>query len=74
MKFSLFENDKSTVKDEIILTLIVIVCLAVGILLIVMKPSIGFITQSITAVLGVMLVLAAVMYIPGLIYRFMTNE
>lgn len=74
MKFSFTKNDKSTVMDEIILTVIVLVCLAVGILLIITKPGFGFVSQSMTTVLGVMFVLAAVMYTPGLIYRFMTND
>lgn len=74
MKLSLFKNDKSTVKDEIILSFIVLGFIAAGILLIIARPSFWLIRESDTAVLGMLLTLAGVMYIPGLLYRFMTND
>ena len=61
MKFSLIKNDKSTAKDELLLFLIILVFAAVGITLIVTAPSFWFITS-------------AVMFVPGLIYRIMTND
>lgn len=74
MKFSLFQNDKSTMMDEIILTIMVLGFIGAGIALIVLRPSFWIIEQSHTVVLGVILVMAGVMYTPGLIYRFMTND
>lgn len=74
MKFSLIENDKSTVWDEVILGLIILVCLAVGILLIVLKPSFWVIEESITVVTGAMLVMTGVLFLPSLIYRLFTND
>lgn len=74
MKFSLIKNDKSTAMDELILFLIIAVCLTVGILLIVYKPTFWFIDSSSTTLFGVLITLLGVMYIPGLIYRLFTND
>lgn len=74
MKLSLFTNDRTTVKDEIILSIMVLILLAIGITLIVTRPSFWIIEQHHTIVFGVLLTLVGVMYIPGLIYRFMTND
>ena len=74
MSFSLIKNDKSTVLDEIILALISIGCLAVGILLIVLRPEFWIIEQHITGVTGVMITIVGVMFLPCLIYRLFTNE
>lgn len=74
MKFSLTQNDKSTVWDEVILGLICIVCLAVGILLIVYKPSLWIISSHTMVVTGVMIALVGVMFVPCLIYRLFTND
>lgn len=74
MKFSVTQNDKSTAMDEMILGLISIVCLAVGILLIVFKPSLWIISSTSMVVAGVMIALVGVMFIPCVIYRLMTND
>lgn len=66
MKFSLFKNDKSTARDELVLALMIILCLAAGIALLALPP--------VFRVVGVILILFAVMFIPGLIYRLMTND
>ena len=74
MKFSLTQNDKSTAMDELILGLISIVCLAVGILLIVLKPSVWIISSTSMVVAGVLIALVGVMFVPCVIYRLMTND
>lgn len=74
MKFSLTQNDKSTMMDEVILGLISIVCLAVGILLIVLKPSLWIISSTTMTVAGVMIALVGVMFVPCVIYRLLTND
>ena len=74
MKFSLIKNDKSTAKDELLLFLIILVFAAVGITLIVTAPSFWFITSEFSKTFGVLWVVAAVMFVPGLIYRLMTND
>ena len=74
MKFSLFENDKSTCADEIILGLIVLISAICGILLIVFRPEFLFISLNIMVVIGVMLLIVAIMFLPGLVYRLMTND
>lgn len=73
MKFSLFRNDKTTFKDELVLALIVGVSLAVGILLVVTAPSFWIIQSSTTKVFGVLCIIAGGMLLPGLIYRLCTN-
>lgn len=74
MKFSLFRNDKTTFKDELVLALIVSVSLAVGILLVVTAPSVWIIQSSATKVFGALWIMAGVMFLPGLIYRLFTNK
>lgn len=74
MKFSLIKNDKSTVKDEVMLGFIIIVCLIIGILLIVCRPSFWIIDQSITVVTGVIITVFGLMFVPCLIYRLLTND
>lgn len=74
MKFSLIKNDKSTVVDEVILLLIIVVCLGVGIALIVIKPEFWIVESSTSASFGVLIAMLGIMYIPGLIYRFLHND
>ena len=74
MKLSLFRDDKSTHKDEIVLSVILIACLAAGILLMVFKPSFWIVSGVTTAEVGVVLILFAVMFIPSVIYRFLPDK
>ena len=74
MKFSMFHNDKSTAKDELLLFLFIAVWLVCGILLVVYKPSFFIINQTDSTVFGVLCILIAAMFIPGLIYRLFTND
>lgn len=74
MKFSLFKNDKSTYKDEIILFLIVGISLTVGILLVVFAPSFWIVQSSTTKVFGVLWIIVGIVFFPGLVYRLFTNN
>lgn len=74
MKFSLFKNDKSTVKDEFVLLGIIMICLASGIALFISRPSFWIIGQTFFVGAGVLLILTGVMFIPCLIYRFLNND
>ena len=74
MKLSPFKNDKTTMWDEIIFTVIILIVGAIGLALIIKKPSFWFITGASSASFGVLMVLLTVMFIPGLIYRFATND
>ena len=74
MKFSMVENDKSTYWDEVILALIVVICIGAGVALILTKPSFWIISSTLTTVLGVLIAAIGVMFIPGLIYRLLTND
>lgn len=74
MKFSFIKNDKTTVWDEVILSIIIIVLFTVGITLCVLRPTFWIVEESTIVVLGVLMITMGIMYIPGLIYRLMTNE
>lgn len=74
MKFSLFKNDKSTVKDELLLIVFVAVCLVAGLYLVVEAPTFWLIKESMTKSFGVLWILVAVIFIPSIIYRLFTND
>lgn len=74
MKFSLFKNDKNTARDELILFLFILACLIVGIALVVVRPEFWIISSSLSMSFGIVWILIAIMFIPGLIYRLMTND
>ena len=74
MKLSLFTNDKSTMKDEIILSIITLIFIGIGVALIITRPSFWVIKQNHSVVCGVLFAVTGIMYIPGLIYRFLTND
>lgn len=73
MKHSIFSNDKTTAKDEIIITIFAIICLIIGVMLCITKPSFWIFSSSITTVSGVMLLVIAIMFIPIIIYRLSEN-
>lgn len=74
MKVSLFKNDKTTYKDEVIISIIVALSVLAGLALVLIKPSIGFLTERYTVVFGALLLLFAVMLVPCIFYRLSTND
>lgn len=74
MKFNLFRNDKSTIKDELYLFLFILACIGAGTALVICTPSFWMITATASKAFGVLWILAGVMFVPGLIYRLSTNE
>lgn len=74
MKLSIFSNDKTTAKDEMILSLFTLACMVLGIMLIVYKPTLWIISASNFVVLGVLLLMIAIMFIPCILYRLSTNH
>lgn len=74
MKFSFFKNDKSTAKDEFILIGFILAFFLIGGALIITKPSFWIIDQMMTMSFGILMLLTGVMFIPGLIYRFLDND
>lgn len=74
MKNIFFKNDKSTYKDELCLGLITLVALAIGILLVVFRPSFWIISESTSVCTGVMFLLISIMYFPCIIYRLFENK
>lgn len=74
MKVSLFHNDKSTNKDEIILGVITVIAAIVGIILITLKPSMGFVSEEVFVGFGIALLFLSIMYLPYLIYRLFHND
>ena len=74
MKFSLTKNDKSTAMDEFLLFWLALVILSVGIILVITKPAIGFITASMTVSFGVICIAIFVMFLPCIAWRLATND
>ncbi len=74
MKISFIKNDTTTYKDEIVLSLITLFALVIGVLLVIFRPSFWIISESRSGVLGVLLVLLALMYVPCIIYRLVENN
>lgn len=74
MKFSLFKNDKSTTKDEFLLLGFIVLLILAGTVLLITKPAFWVVDQTAVALLGLILVLTGAMFIPGLIYRFLSND
>lgn len=66
LKFSFIKNDKSTIKDELLLLGFILICLAAGIALLITRPSVWIIDQTFSLGFGIILVLTGVMFIPGL--------
>ncbi len=74
MKFSIVKNDKSTYWDEVILGLMSFGGLAIGIMLIILKPSFWVIDSSLFVVFGVLIAMLGFMFAPCFIYRLLTND
>ena len=74
MKFRLFKNDKSTIKDELQLLFFIVLCFIIGLFLILRAPAIWILKASMTKTFGVLCIMVAEMLTPGLIYRIMTND
>ena len=68
MKVSIFSNDKSTVKDELFLSAYAIICFVIGVILM----TVPFFKSLV--ILGAILAAQAVIFVPCIIYRFMTND
>ena len=73
MKF-LFHNDKSTVRDELFLLLFIVVCIGAGLLFYIFAPQGWIISNSTIKAFGIVWILAGVMFIPGFIYRLLSND
>ena len=74
MELNLMKNDKSTIWDEIIFSVFTLIILALGIVLVVCRPSFWIVNESMTVCFGVIMIMLAAMYIPCIVYRFMTND
>lgn len=74
MKYDLIKNDKSTAKDEVFFSVITLIVLGAGLLLFIIRPALWIIDSSVTMSFGLILIILAIMYIPCIIYRFMTND
>ena len=74
MKFHLIQNDRSTRKDELLLALLIGVWFLCGLLLVLYKPSVWILESAHTTIFGVLCILTAIMFLPVLIYRLLTND
>lgn len=73
MKF-LFHNDKATKKDELFLLMFILISIGAGVLLYIFAPNGWIISNSTIKALGIVWIIAGVMFIPGFIYRLCTND
>lgn len=74
MKLSFVKNDTTTYLDEIWLSLITLIALAIGVLLIIFRPSFWIISESISVCFGVLALMLVLMYTPCIIYRLFENK
>ena len=74
MKFDLLVNDKTTIKDELILLTIIILFLVTGAILCVLQPKIWIIEPWHTFLFGMLLIFSGIVLIPGLVYRLLSND
>lgn len=74
MKDFLFHNDKSTVKDELLLLLFILICIGVGLLFYIFAPNDWVISNSTIKIFGIVWILAGAMFIPGFVYRLFSNN
>lgn len=72
MKISLFSNDKTTCKDEIVLTVITAIVFVISMFLIVKREIFGAFAD-IVCVTGVVMLVFVVMMAVVIAYRFATN-
>lgn len=73
VKLSIFSNDKTIAKDDVVLALIALISLLFGVLLVIFTPSLWLITSNDFIVLGVILIMLAIMFAPCIIYKFTTK-
>ncbi len=73
MRFHLFKNDKTTAWDEVILAVMILISITIGILLIICRPAVLFISSTDSCMFGVLFTLFGIMFLPGLLYRLLTN-
>lgn len=74
MQLNPIKNDKSTAKDELIFSIITLIVIALGVAMIIYRPTLGILDSTITLSFGIILVLLGIMYIPCIIYRLSTND
>ena len=73
MFFSLIKNDRSTAKDEAVLFGLILVFFLAGLALFITAPSFWIVDAVLTKGFGFILIITALILVPGLIYRLMTN-
>jgi len=74
MSVNPIKNDKSTSKDELILSIITLIVIGIGLVLVILRPEVSFIKSNISLGFGIAMLLLGTMYIPCIIYRLMTNS
>ena len=74
MKFSLFKNDRSTAKDELLLLLFILVCIGIGTALVATSPQFWIIDSAFSGSFGILWIITGVLFVPALIYRLAHND
>lgn len=71
---SIFSNDKSTKKDELVIAIFTLLMGVAGVLLVVFKPEFWIIDAASSVIFGVLSIITSVMLVPSIIYRLATNN
>lgn len=71
---SIFSNDKSTKKDELVIAIFILLIGVAGVLLVIFTPEFWIIDAASSQMFGVLCVITSVVLIPSLIYRLATNN
>ena len=74
MSVSFFRNDKGTIKDEIILSIILAIVLVIGIALIAYGEALWVFERPVVVTSGVMCIIFVVMMLPSVVYRFIEDS
>ena len=74
MKHSIFSKNKTTRQEQIFLLLMIVTSLVIGVLLVVCTPNIKLIAHNQLVVLGVILIITGVMFIPSLAWMLFNKD
>lgn len=73
MKF-LFHNNESSIKEEVLLLMFILVYIGAGLLFYIFAPDNWAASSNTIKVFGIVWILAGAMFIPGFVYCLFSND
>lgn len=70
----LFHNNESSIKDEMLLLMFILVCIGAGFLFYIFAPNNWAVSSNTIKAFGIVWILAGVMFIPCSVYRLFSND